>query len=80
MPQLIKNIQASVKPYFIGNVHCITNIIGQIQQEDYINLRGYTAYLQNLMQTEDTQSIISPLSYGLKNLDNIDMLTLQIDY
>jgi hypothetical protein len=80
MPQLIKNIQASVKPYFIGNVYCITNIIGQIQQEDYINLRGYTAYLQNLMQTEDTQSIISPLSYGLKNLDNIDMLTLQIDY
>jgi hypothetical protein len=80
MPQLIKNIQSSLKTYFIGNVYCITNIIGQIQQEDYINLRGYTAYLQNLMQTEDTQSIISPLSYGLKNLDNIDMLTLQIDY
>jgi hypothetical protein len=80
MPQLIKNIQASVKPYLTGNVYCITNIMGQIQQEDYINLRGYTAYLQNLMQTEDTQSIISPLSYGLKNLDNIDMITLQIDY
>jgi len=80
MPQLIKNIQGSVKPYFIGNVYYVTYIMGQIQQEDFINLHGYTAYLQNLTQTEDTQALMMPLNYGLKNLDNIPMLTLQIDY
>jgi hypothetical protein len=80
MPQLIKNIEGSVKPYFTGNVKYVTNIIGEIQQEDYINLYGYTAYLQNLTQTEYTQGLVMPLNYGLKNQYNIAMLTLQIDY
>jgi hypothetical protein len=80
MPQLIKNIEASVKPYLTGNVYYVTNITSEIQREDYINLYGYTAYLQNLSQTEYTQALVMPLNYGLKNPYNIAMLTLQIDY
>jgi hypothetical protein len=80
MPQLIKNIQGSVKPYLTGNVGYVTNITGEIQREDYIHLNGYTAYLQNLSETEYTQALVMPLNYGLKNPNNIAMLTLQIDY
>lgn len=80
MPQLIQNIQASVKPYLTGNVFYVTSISGVIQEEDYINLRGYTAYLQNLTQTQYTQSLVMPLNYGLKNPNNVKMITLQIDY
>ena len=78
--QLIKNIQGIVQPYLTGNVFYVTSIIGAIQQEDYINLHGYVAYLQNLTQTEDTQGLTQPLKYGLPNLNNIPMVTLQIDY
>ena len=80
MPKLIKNIQASVQPYLTGNVFYVTSIVGIIQQEDYINLHGYVAYLQNLTQTEFTQGFTQPLKYGLPNLHNIPMVTLQIDY
>lgn len=80
MPQLIKKIQASVQPYLIGNVFYVTSITGLIQEEDYINLYGYVAYLQNFKQTEYTETLTMPLSYGLKNLDNSLMITLQIDY
>ena len=80
MPQLIKKVEASVKPYLTGNVFYVTSISGLIQEEDYINLHGYIAYLQNLKQTEYTESLTMPLAYGLKNLHNIPMITLQIDY
>ena len=80
MPQLIQNIQASVKPYLKGNVFYVTSISGVIQEDDYINLRGYTAYLQNFTQIQYTQSLVMPLNYGLKNPNNIQMITLQIDY
>lgn len=80
MPQLIKKIQASVQPYLTGNVFYVKSIYGVIQQEDYINIYGYIAYLQNLTQTEYTQALAIPLAYGLKNPNNIPMVTLQIDY
>lgn len=80
MPQLIKKIQASVQPYLTGNVFYVTSISGIVQQEDYVNLHGYIAYLQNLTQTEYTQGMAIPLTFGLNNPHNIAMVTLQIDY
>jgi hypothetical protein len=80
MPQLIKKIEASVKPYLTGNVFYVKSIYGVIQEEDYINIYGYIAYLQNFRQTEYTQALAIPLSYGLINPNKIEMVTLQIDY
>jgi hypothetical protein len=80
MPQLIKNIQGSVNPYLTGNVYYVTYITGDIQREDYINLYGYTAYLQNFTKTDYTGGLTMPLNYGLKNPQNIETITLQIDY
>ena len=80
MPQLIRKIEANVKPFLTGNVFYVTSITGLVQVEDYFNLFGYVAYLQNLRQTEYTEALMMPLAYGLKNPDNVPMITLQIDY
>ena len=80
MPQLIRKIQGNNLTYVENNVQYVTYITGEIQREDYINLHGYTAYLQNLTQTDYTMGLIMPLNYGLKNPQNIQTITLQIDY
>ena len=80
MPQLIQNIEGFLLPYIVTDINYISSITGIIQQEDYINLYGYTAFLQNLIQTEYTQALAMPLTYGLKNPHNIAMVTLEIDY
>jgi hypothetical protein len=80
MAQLIKNIEGSIQPYMTGNVFYITTISGIIQEEDYINLYGFVGLLQNLKQTEYTAALTAPLMFGLPNLDNTPMVTIQIDY
>ena len=80
MPQLIRNIEGENLTYVESNVYYVTYITGEIQREDYINLHGYNAYLQNLTQTDYTEAMTMPLNYGLKNPQNIATITLQIDY
>jgi hypothetical protein len=80
MPQLIRNIEGNDLTYVESNVYYVTYITGEIQREDYINLHGYNAYLQNLIQTDYTEAMTMPLNYGLKNPQNIATITLQIDY
>lgn len=80
MPRLIRNIEGSELTYIESNIQYITSIVGVVQQEDYINLHGYVALIQNLTQTENTQGLIKPLKFGLPNLHNIPMITLEIDY
>ena len=47
---------------------------------DYIKINGLIALLQNLTQTEETFSFEEPLYYGLANKDNINIITLEIEY
>jgi hypothetical protein len=78
--QLIRQVKGSVLGYITGNVTYFSSIVGVIQQEDYVNLQGYTALLQNLINTEYTHSLVMPIKYGLVNSNNIPMVTLEIDY
>ena len=80
MAQLIRNIQGNPLKYVAGDVTFLSSILGEIQQDDYVNLHGYTALMQNLTKTEYTQSLVMPLKFGLSNPVNTPMLTLQIDY
>ncbi len=80
MPQLVKNIIGIISSGTDGNVKFINTITGEIQQEDYVNLNGYIAYLQNLSRTEYTQALDKPLLYGLVNSHNLKSITLEIDY
>ena len=47
---------------------------------DYIKINGLIGLLQNLTQTEETFSFEEPLYYGLANKDNINIITLEIEY
>lgn len=81
MPQLIRNIEGTVHENIVGEVNLFSSpIIAQFQQEDYINLNGFTAYLQNLTQTPDTYLLSKPAKFGLKNRLNIEIITLDINY
>lgn len=80
MPQLITNITANVLDNFIGTVTIFTPISAQIQQEDYINLNGFIAYLQNFSRIELTEPLEKPLVFGLKNAYNVSATTLNISY
>lgn len=78
--QLIKNIQGEVLTNVVGDVRYISNITGEIQREDYINLNGFIGYLQNLTRAEETAALNIPQSFGLKDSYNKTMVTLEINY
>ncbi len=81
MPQLIRKVEGQFYDNVIGEVKLFTlPIITQVQQEDYINLNGYLAYLQNLSKVQDTFLLNKPANFGLKNRLNIEIITLNIDY
>jgi len=80
MLKIFKNITGELLNEPIGDVKLISSITGDVQQEDYINIIGLIAYLQNLTRTEVTKSLVKPINFGLPNSNNITMLTLEIDY
>jgi len=80
MTQFIKNIQGEVLTNVIDDIRYISNITGEIQREDYINLNGFVGYLQNLTRAEETAALIIPQSFGLKDSYNKTMVTLEINY
>jgi hypothetical protein len=80
MPILIKSIQGNVLDNVIGNVYCFSSITGEAQFEDYINLNGFIAYLQNFKRVETLTKLEKPLKFGLKNQYNLPTTTLEISY
>ena len=80
MPQLIKKIESDLISDITNDVVLIKSVFGEIQGEDYINMNGFVAYLQDLSKTEVTTALTPPLSYGLKNKYNLQVKTLNIDY
>jgi len=80
MPQLIKKVEGELLDLPIGEVNLITSITGQVQQEDFINMNGIIAFLQDFSNIEDTTLLTKPRLFGLKNLHNIPTITLYIDY
>lgn len=80
MIQLIKDVQGEVLPNINQSVVYVKSVEGILQQEDYIDLFGFKAYLQNLTQTEITQALTVPNTFGLPNTSNLQMITLEISY
>jgi hypothetical protein len=80
MPQLLKKVEGEILTHVIGDARFVTSVSGQIQQEDFINLNGFVAYLQNLSRTEFTSALLKPMEFGLKNENNIATITLDISY
>jgi hypothetical protein len=77
---LIKYIKGEIIVPTEGAVNFYSSIVGQIQKEDYINLNGFVAYLQDLTRAEVTVALEKPLSFGLVNQYNLPIEILQINY
>lgn len=80
MPQLLKQVVGEIINNRIGSVKLLTSVTGQVQREDYINLNGFFACLQNLSRTELTSGLIAPIEFGLKNNYNVEIAMLEISY
>lgn len=80
MPKLITNIQGEFFESPIGETVLFKKITGEVQEEDYINLNGYIAYLQNLSKVQDTFLLLKPANFGLKNNFNLSIINIEIDY
>ena len=80
MLELLRNVQGEVYPNIIDSVQYVSNVYGEIQQEDYVNLNGFMAFLQNLTRAEETAALQIPLSFGLKDTHNETMVTVEISY
>ncbi len=80
MPQLIRNIQGQAYLVTTGSVIGVKTISGEVQLEDYINLNGFIAYLQNFTKVDETESLRKPILFGLINRYNIPVVTLEINY
>lgn len=80
MPKLITKIEARVLDNFTGSVYIFSNLAGEIQFEDYVNMNGFVAYLQNFSKVGFTQSLAKPSFFGLKSPFNLPTISLQISY
>jgi len=80
MPKLIKSVEGEVYDVINGPVVYVKTITGEFQQEDYINVNGFIAYLQNFTRAEQVSTLVVPLTFGLPNTYNIQQVTLNIDY
>jgi len=80
MPQLVKSIQGNVIENIMGDVNYIIGVSGEMQQEDYINMNGFVAYLQTFKKVQSLTKLTTPLEFGLKNKYNTEMNKLEINY
>jgi hypothetical protein len=80
MPQLIKKIEGQIFEEISNEVILVKSVSGQLQQEDYINMNGFVAYLQDLTRVEFTAALSVAVQFGLKNKYNIPLVTLNISY
>lgn len=78
--RLIRKIEANVLDNFTGNVYFFTSLSASIQFEDYVDLNGFIAYLQNFTEVGSLEYLKKPLTFGLKNQYNLPTITLEISY
>jgi hypothetical protein len=81
MLKLIKNIQGELLTSKVGSVNMHNGISAIIQMEDYINVYGFEAFLQNYTKVEEPREFLEiPLNFGLPNEYKLDVQTIEIDY
>ncbi len=80
MPQLIKRIEGSVDSGTYSNTYFVKELTGYIQQEDYIIVPSFVAYLQDFSRCEFSSGLTLPQLFGLSNRFNKQIQNLNIDY
>jgi len=78
MPILVKNIEGIIFDNFESQTLLIKSVEGFYGEEDYINMGGFIAYLQDFRYVINVEDFDTPPTFGLKN--NTDFVTLNISY
>jgi hypothetical protein len=80
MLTLLQNIQGEIVTEYIGSMYAVKNIICEIQGEDFVNIYGFIAFLQNFSKIEDTSRMSKPTLFGLKNKYDVEIKEIEISY
>jgi len=80
MPILLKSVKSNVLDSYVGNLYFVSAIQASLQLDDYINVNGFIAYLQNYQYVESVTKLDKPIEFGLKNQYNLPTITLEISY
>lgn len=80
MPVLLKSVKSNVLDSYVGNLYCFSAIQASVQLDDYVNVNGLIAYLQNYHYVESVTKLDKPIEFGLKNQYNLPTITLEISY
>jgi hypothetical protein len=80
MIQLINNIEGQIYTVNTGVIRTFKKISGEIQREDFIDLNDLKYFTQNFSKIQNTESLLNPLNFGLKNINNIPTVNLEINY
>ena len=80
MPVYIKKVEGVILDTYLTDVSFISVINAEVQFEDYVNLGGFIAFLQNFSKASEINNVQKPLSFGLKKQYNQDTINLEISY
>jgi hypothetical protein len=80
MIHLIKNIQGIFITEIKGNVKYSHSVIGEVQREDYIDIYGFKAFLQNFSKTPITSAFVIPNLFGYTPPIGITQKNIEISY
>jgi hypothetical protein len=64
MINLIKNIQGIFITEIKGNIKYFHSVTGEVQREDYIDIYGFKAFLQNFSKIPVTSAFVIPNLFG----------------
>lgn len=79
MCELIKKVEGEVLKNIVDECAYFINISGVVQREDYVNLNGFTACLQNFSKIEQTFPLDYHQPLGFKNILKQNYVDLNIN-
>ena len=79
MPVLLRKIEANILDNFVTEITTLV-ISSEIDQEDYINICGLEAFLQNYSSVSETLEYGTPAEFGLLINKKEDFIELEISY
>jgi len=78
MPKLLQNVQGQILDNFEATTIFVTSVEGFYGEDDYVNLGGFEAFLQDFRQAPTVTDLTVPATFGLKT--DIPFVTLNISY
>lgn len=78
MPRLLKNIETVIFDNFESTATLVRSVEGYYGEDDYINLGGFEAFIQDFRKVSEVTDYDVPPNFGLKN--NTTFTTIEISF